>query len=655
MQRLIDWALQDEDKKYLSDESRLLACKALAWLFTSTNISFRDSATKALVCLLENQVSIIWRLLIDTHNINDPYVQERIFAAAYGAVLRSDNLEGLEKLATLIYETHFATKITLGKEVYPNVLVRDYARNIIEYALYKKVLGIENKETIKHIIRPPYNSELPDSFPSNEEIDAHKSSNYSDPYWGKNRILSSMVTEYGRGICSYGNFGRYTFGAKVRAWDQFNDNDLSNYACKLIFEKYGYDAEKHGKFDRYANDGDRHTNTKERIGKKYQWMALYEVLARLSDNYQMSEGYGENKEYSWYQGTFEPFVRNIDPTVVNKLNQNKTNKEECWWNKLEYTEWNGSHQEWLISANNLPDTKKIIELKDNHGNEWLVLETYLDWDEDVPVGYEKYDYPHKHLWYQIKSYFVRNEDADSVINWAKKQHFMGNRLLPETQDEYQVFSREYYWSPVYHFFDDSYYGRTHWEEVYEQREFPVKNIKNSENKSKLEIEETEDGIQINMAKLLENMKSVMNAIDNLPEEKFIAEVMVTTESHIWESGSGDEEKPSYLAPRELMYEKMQLQYSQNMGEWLNLQGEVVCFDPSVNTNAPSCLLVRKDALLKFLADNNLKIFWTCLGEKQIRGIDDYNKFNISEWLELSGVFTFLSNNIEGEINPRSRD
>ncbi|MGZ6519146.1 MAG: ATP-binding protein, partial [Bacteroidia bacterium] len=668
MQRLIDWALQDEDKSYLSDESRLLACKALAWLFTSTNISFRDSATKALVCLLENQVSIIWRLLVDTHNINDPYVQERIFAVAYGSVLRSNDLQGLDNLSQYILE-----KIFEQEEVYPNVLVRDYARNIIEYALYKKVFGIENHDTIKHIIRPPYNSDFPDSFPSNEEIDAHKSSNYSDPYWGKNRILSSMVTEYGRGICSYGDFGRYTFGAKVRAWDQFNDNDLSNYACKLIFEKYGYDAEKHGKFDRYANDGDRHTNTKERIGKKYQWIALYEVLARLSDNYQMSEGYGENKEYSWYQGTFEPFVRNIDPTVVNKLKQNKTNKEECWWNKLEYTEWNGSHQEWLISANNLPDTKKIIELKDNHGNEWLVLETYPAWDEDVPVGYEQYDYPHKHLWYQIKSYFVRNEDAESLIAWAKKQHFMG-RWLPENHDEYQVFSREYYWSPAYHFFDDPYYGRSQWEEVHEKNhpknlteeiKFLIKNYSVTLFDELIAITDVDEKdfsdnellstIKNYPPELLKKLESTIKEGNNPPEEKLIGEVMVTTESHIWESGTNQEEQPSYLSPRQYMYEKMQLQYSQNMGEWLNSQGEVICFDPSVNTNTPSCLLVRKDALLKFLADNNLKIFWTCLGEKQIRGIDDYNKFNISEWLELSGVFTFLSNNIEGEINPRSRD
>ncbi len=677
MQRLIDWALQEEDKSYLSDESRLLAAKALTWLFTSTNISFRDSATKALVCLLENQLPVILRLIDDTHNINDPYVQERVFAAAYGAVLRSNNLQGLDKLSQFILETIFEQK-----EVYPNVLVRDYARNIIEYALYKKILNLAKPK----IIRPPYHSKFPDSFPTNEEIDSYdydyNSESFKDYYWGQNSILMSMRTERGRGG-GYGDFGRYTFQSDLHGWSyKFEANDLSNYACKLIFEKYGYDVEKHGKFDRDANHGDRHTNTKERIGKKYQWLALYEVLARLSDNYQMSKNYWDDKEYCWYQGTFEPFVRNIDPTVICRKNKNQTNKnQETWWNKVEYNDWGDTYQNWLISSNDLPDPKVIIEIKDNQGNEWLVLESHLSWEESVPIGYEQHEHPHKHLWYQIRSYFVHNDEADNLIAWAKQKHFMG-RWFPENHDEYQVFSREYYWSPAYRFFDDPYYGRSQWEEVYEKHE--KKDIADLKSAIKSEIkdyslklfDELTAIIEVDEQEFSDNkLSSIINTyppellqkLEELvmkglfPEDELIGKVMVTTESHNWESGIGDEEKPSYLAPRELMYEKMQLQYSKNIGEWLNAQGEAVCFDPSANQNTSSCLLIRKDILLKFLEENNLKIFWTCLGKKQIGGFLTYSNYfdrnQISEWLELSGVFTLLSNKVEGSLTtfPQSNE
>ncbi len=602
MQRLINWARQDGNKDYLSVESRLLACKALAWLFTSTNIGFRDTATKALVCVLENNLPIITQLLAEYDTVNDPYVYERIFAAAYGAVLRSSDLNGLAELSNYILLTVFEKE-----EIYPNVLVRDYARNIIEYALYQKVFALKNPQ----IIRPPYKSQFPDSFPSNEEIDTYEYDyklDDSKQYWGQNAILRSMVTEYGRGTGGYGDFGRYTFQSKLYGWAyKFDPNDLSNYACKLIFEKYGYDAKKHGNFDRHASSGDRHTNKKERIGKKYQWLALYEVLARVADNYQMrdySTGFGEDKKYIWYEGPWEPFVRNIDPTsICHTSNTSLSNGSESWWNKVEYNDWQDSHQNWLINAKNLPNPKEIIELRDTQNNDWLVLETYPTWDESVPVGYDKYDYPHKHLWYQIRSYLVHEDQADHLINWAKQQHLMG-RWFPEGGDQYQVFSREYYWSPAYQFFDNPYYGRSQWADVHEKGDY----------------------------------------------EQVIGEVMVTTESHNWESGADHREQPSYFAPREFMYDKMQLQYSKDIGEWLDTAGEVVCFDPSANQEDSPCLLIKKDVLLKFLDENNLKIFWTCLGEKQIFG-DTYDRIKYSQWLEVSGIFTLSTNGVGGILKP----
>jgi hypothetical protein len=345
MFRLIDWARLEEDKLYLSSASRLLAAKALAWLFTSTNIAFRDSATKALVVLLENNISTITELLAEFKNVNDPYVFERIFAAAYGAVLRSDKLEGLMGLSKHIVETIFR-----DEEVYPNVLVRDYARNIVEYAHCKRCVSLEDIS----IIRPPYRSSFPSSFPTNDEIDAYKydynSEGFKDYLWGQNSILSSMVTEHGRGTCSYGDFGRYTFQSALYGWPDFDPNDLSNYACKLIFKEYGYDVEKHGEFDRHASSGDRHKNRKERIGKKYQWIALYEVLARISDNYKIvdeSTHWGEDKQYVWYQGTWEPFVRNIDPTVVHhKITASHDIVKST--NHVNYADWDDTHENWLV-------------------------------------------------------------------------------------------------------------------------------------------------------------------------------------------------------------------------------------------------------------------------------------------------------------------
>lgn len=595
MSRLIDWARSEEDKYYLSDASRLLAAKALAWLFTSTNIPFRDAATKALVVLLENNIQIIIELLKAFKDVNDHYVVERIFAAAYGAVLRSEQLAGIAELSEYIIESLFKEE-----EVYPNILVRDYARNIVEYAHYKGCLNVADLE----IIRPPYMSSFPETFPTNEEIDAYEfdyqSETFKDYFWSQNRILHSMVTEYGRGVGSYGDFGRYEFQSAVHDWDNFDPNDLSNYACKLIFEKYGYDVEKHGEFDRNVRSQERDDNIQERIGKKYQWIALYEVLARLADNHQTVDPSTEGKDsqkYMWCQGPWEPFVRNIDPTVVHSRQEaEKKSKRKIY--RPKYSDWEDTNQNWIVSDKILP--KPAYAISDD--DDWLTLEAHLSWNEPVLIGQDKYDHPRKQLWYQVRSYFVRDEEAEDLINWLKKQHFMG-RWFPEgPSQEYRIFSREYYWSPAYRFFaNNSYYGGNSWEKV----------------------------------------------VDRKNKELTTAKVLPTSEGYNWESGLKDN-RMAFLAPREIMFTGMGMQFSRNLGEWNREDGKIACYYTFSEKEGRSALVIKKELIQQFLSENKLQIFWTCLGEKMIIGGYLMNE-RFSRRLELSGIYTLRNGQIEGEM------
>lgn len=64
---------------------------------------------------------------------------------------------------------------------------------------------------------------------------------------------------------------------------------------------------------------------------------------------------------------------------------------------------------------------------------------------------------------------------------------------------------------------------------------------------------------------------------------------------------------------------------------------MICFDPCATQPTHSCLVVRKNELMKKLEENDLNIFWTVLGEKLIIGGDHRNR---DEWigrLNISGV------------------
>jgi len=135
IKRLIDWAWSDEDKSYISDDSLLLTSITLSWFLTTSNRQLRDYSTKALISILQGRVFVLLELLKKFENIDEPYIYERLFAVAYGVVVRIEDVNGLKELGEYIYETIFNVD-----EVYTHILLRDYAKNTIDYMSY---IGVE--------------------------------------------------------------------------------------------------------------------------------------------------------------------------------------------------------------------------------------------------------------------------------------------------------------------------------------------------------------------------------------------------------------------------------------------------------------------------------------------------------------------------------
>lgn len=597
--RLIDWAWSDEDKGHISDESILLSAKALSWFLTSCNRVLRDSATKALIAMLENRMKVLTDLLRDFESVNDPYVYERLFAVAYGCALRTKDVKCLNELSQYIYQTIFDEEF-----VYPHVLLRDYAREVIEYSLYLKLdLDLDVDK-----VRPPYKSNWYDSIPTTEEIKEYeldyKDPGFKDYHWSQHAIVSSMQPEYSD-IGMYGDFGRYVFQSGLSNWD-VDVQQLSNLAVKRIFE-LGYDLEKHGRFDRDTNgryNFSRSARKPERIGKKYQWIVFYELLARVADNFVMYDNaYLKDKQESKYQGPWEPYVRDIDPSIlIRNTRRDSTQKMDRWWLQGEYDQWAPRYEDWVKTTSDLPEPSQIIHVNDLCDRNWLVLEAYPDWEEPVGIGIDKYEHPHKYLWYHIRSYIVKEEDFDAIVGWCGEKHFMG-RWMPESRDMYQIFSREYYWSPAYKSFQDPYwYGET-WREISAR---------------------TGNG--------------------------GVGKAIVTAETYLWEEeyDCSKDEVISFLKPAPELFEGLAMRFGVAEGELVNEEGECICFDPSVNNASPRSLLVRKDLLISFLQDSGLRMFWTVLGEKHIHGVGFGGEYP-SDRLEFSGVYILDEGNVTGEL------
>ena len=184
---LVRWAW-DQDSAGADDETARLCGVTLTWFFTTSNRELRDQATKALVALLAVRPQLAAGLLEMFSAVDDPYVLERLYGAVYGAVLQGVPNALLTAIALDVYDRVF-------RDGAPpvHVLLRDYARGIVELAAHN---GCLSHEVDVAKCRPPYQSgNWPLDIPTKEE--AEDRSAYDS-------IRSSVM--------SMGDFGRYVMG-----------------------------------------------------------------------------------------------------------------------------------------------------------------------------------------------------------------------------------------------------------------------------------------------------------------------------------------------------------------------------------------------------------------------------------------------------------
>jgi len=532
-----------------SDEIVFSYSISLSWLLSVSNRKLRDLTTKCLIKLLTNHTSILLALLQKFEGINDPYIYERLFAVCYGVLTRSETFEKGTELGEYIYKSVFDKK-----DVYANILLRDYAKQSIQILLMKSIpLNIDIKKCL-----PPYHSEFLRDFPSNDEID----NNYNT-FTGEKLIRSSMITEYGRGTGYYGDFGRYIFGYCVSNWKEIDENLLSNLAVKWIFEKYGWTAERFDDFDKQIGSGRARDNKlQERIGKKYQWIALYEILARLADNVSYYPNIFHGKP-RLYQGSFENSIRNIDPTLGLKVvNEVRVNLYDISFNQQ------SNFQDWLHDGSDLPQIKELILEK---SGKYICLFKHFK-KIDNETGNFNSDSKDKEIWMWIQSFLVKKADIQSLFGELKNQNFNG-RWLPEPSEFHNVYSREFYDSDAYNYYMN--------EEGY--------------------CEEAE-----------------IRGIPNVS-------VIPTSIEYRYESSSDYslDETLDILKPCQLFVQKMKLRLKENESYFYDSTGELVFFDDGESQKRQNALMGDKEKILNFIKKSDYTIMWSLLGEKQITNVFDF--------------------------------
>lgn len=318
--RLAEWALGPGPES-ASDEVIRLALTALGWLFTSTNGALRDTATKAVTEVLLRRPVMQEGFLALFADVDDVYVIERVLAAVAGACLREPTPERVTLSAESVWHHVFAKG-----NLPAHLLFRDYARLIIELAEERGALP---EQCDIQRCTPPYGSAVPQFGIDKAQVEA------ACRAVGDHSIFASTV---GWG----GDFGNYVVKNRAR---EFSSTRLSSAPPLRIRENYDHEASSAADhelklidedqarlwiarraiqlgwteqlFPRDHGAGDETARSKriERIGKKYQWIAYHELMARLADNYWLAPEWDSEPAKAYDTPLDLPYIRDIDPTA----------------------------------------------------------------------------------------------------------------------------------------------------------------------------------------------------------------------------------------------------------------------------------------------------------------------------------------------------
>lgn len=392
----------------------------LLWFTAAADRRVKDKATRAAVAILAAQTRIIPNVLQRLIICDDDEVRERTLLSCYGAMIISRDTDVIGCVTGMLQEAYRG-----NPEAFDNALIRDHIRCIGELARELNILpeGCDPALTMQ-----PISSKWPLKFPSEEQVEA----------WGK--LLHFMPNEF------LSDFYKYSMYC-LRPWEHaLSKKNMGEWILQRAARDFGYKDSKCEKYDAYMlgkhGGGRGKPIWAERIGKKYQWVALYQLASRLHNHL-------ERKRDSWeLEPMRAPLIlvkeRMMDPTLPSNIVE-RGRDAGAWWNNvaadLDPSKML-SDEDWVASKEGIPALDNLLSVVEHDGQDWRLLASYLSWEQKD----ENADWldPCRHMWIYIKGYLIQKQDIATAYNCLHRRNFLGG-WMPEWATYLYGFAGEYPW------------------------------------------------------------------------------------------------------------------------------------------------------------------------------------------------------------------
>lgn len=675
---MVKWVREREVISSIDEETIRLLSLILSWFLTSSNRELRDNTTKALVRLYENDLKLFTDLLRHFGKVNDLYILERLYAVAYGISLRSFDVDGLKVLAEYIFEEIFNGKVPIE-----NILLRDYARGVIEYAYFKKILP----EIDIRSIRPPYGSKLPSKIPTEHEIKIFEKETGVDTEKSRHEITQSKL--YGL-VMGTSDFARMEIGI------DYNNSYHSQYSnitieSKIAYDRFYSESSKKTKEslthllgfakDLYSRDLNPKLKPKLQNLIEKTLEETFENLFKLSKKKskllaEYIRNSGKSKNY--FKGRFDmsiiqrlmivdifdiyewdsKYFSNYDHRKINYFSKHDLNKKEAIGKKYIWM----SYYKWLAI---LFDTNLIESDYSQNDKFNLYKGPWIPFKRDIdPTMLIRYSH-HEENYEKRKTTFWSPDNVTSFKNqndndWCfdKESHLSPRNLIEVCDKKTKWLNLLCYAS----WGEEDYVNGKKRESWYHLKSYIIR---------KKDKEHT--------IKFLEGKRYFNSAIRNefqsyevfsreyywsqafnectddadwgpiYKESDLEANEGVITSVDFHWSEKADFSKDANISitrPSRFVFNLMDLNFGDNEHCFYNPKGELLAFNPAVEYQKGfESLLIKKEDFLNKLDENELDIIWLVLGAKEVIG-----SHKIIHESQVNNVFYFNENReLQGDI------
>ncbi|HEX4863824.1 MAG TPA: hypothetical protein VFV02_07115, partial [Acidimicrobiales bacterium] len=401
-------------------ESDDLNALATAWLLVSTHEDVRDLATKALQRYGRPEPKRLFDLATRMLDVDDPYVVERVVGAAFGAASAHQMPDpgGPFEHALVGWLAELRDRFLDGGSIpTSHELLRSYVRTTFELAgtLHPGAVpaGIDPFALTFAAMRPA--PVMADDDPNAKECDSTFGMDF------ENYVIGSAIEGRGNYDFDHAAFRRARGEVMARVWDLGWRAALLGDVDRAIAEAASRFGHRGAKVERY--------------GKKYGWIAYYELVGRLDDA-------GQNRD-RWVGGG-----RNVTPDIDPSF------PDEPPAAPVQLPEWAPASptddEMWLrTGAVNVP--AELWAPEEIHGvaGGWLLVEGFLEHGRD---GRRVFGFFHTLL--------LEPADMDPALELTGGLEYLGNHFFPQLPTVRGVFAGEAPWSPRFEVrFDDDAYSR----------------------------------------------------------------------------------------------------------------------------------------------------------------------------------------------------